>query len=129
MSALRKFDWILLLNSPNPKETEENELIVTNGLGMKSGLGHAKAAKYGDNPTDTQLSKSSRAKVVATHAPDYLLWAEAQRLHALDVASLHAMLTHANFSVAIKSRPGRRPASCCGHVSGKEPGSSWSRGR
>jgi hypothetical protein len=109
LENLRKFDWILIIDSNNKFERSTDTLLKV-GLGLNSTL-----PKNNSKPNSTKESLSDESfKILADwNQLDYEIWLEAQKLHELDYQSLTYMRKYAHDLFQIwNQRRGRD--SCCG---------------
>ena len=111
---MQKIDWILLLDGKNENESENNDLLLQQGLGLSSGLPHSRP-----NP-GANLNPLDRSYLETVNKFDLRLWEEAHKLNTLDVYSLQQLqnyggeVWHTFYSK--KEELFNNPSRCCGNV-------------
>ena len=112
LKVLATYDWIMLIDGRG-SSGQNNALIFKKGLGFESHLGrqnlHHSDSQYAG------LTTEDRIWLLSLNSPDYALWGEAQRLHSLDVASIH-MLEDFAPKVLRLNRKGKGNEKCCGNI-------------
>jgi len=117
METLVRFDWILITDSDYDQGHEENDLILTQGLGLTSGLPLKRVSarhkltnvdKYEFLPDDLSYLQDLNDK-------DIRLWREAHRLHDLDVESLRQLAKY-NETLSYMYPKANSTGRCCGHL-------------
>eukprot|EP00980_Cylindrotheca_fusiformis_P028173 scaffold22585_cov149-Cylindrotheca_fusiformis.AAC.3 len=123
LKSLEKFDWVVVIGSGNKMESENNDLILKEGLGLGIGMPHSNTVgtkKSASNTTKLPSALSPQGKVFLRKLNDldYRIWAEAQRLNQLDVASIKLMRKHGSdiFAEYEASKRKNEGDYCCGYV-------------
>jgi hypothetical protein len=114
LEHLKRFDWILLLleGLEGSSNNSTNQLMDL-GIGLSTLLHPARTKP----PTQVEsLSKEGENILIDLYKCDYEIWKEAQKLHELDLLSLHYMQQYASDLLLDFRKGGHRDSSCCGNV-------------
>lgn len=123
LESLSQFDWVIMIGSGDATESENNDLILKDGLGLGIGLPHSNTVgtkKSSSSTTKTPSTFTTQGKVLLRKLNDldYRIWDEAQKLHQLDVSSIKLMKEH-GADVFLEYEANKRKDEgdyCCGYV-------------
>ena len=110
---LRNFDWVLLLGSQEMDKFKGNDLILKNGLGLKGGLGKSRVTK---SRQLIKLTEDDEDMLRKLNSYDERIWEEAQKVHTLDVISLHKLIIHGDKRWKKREIDAKNASRCCGRV-------------
>ena len=123
LKSLQEMDWILVLGSGNPSERENNDLILSDGLGLGNGLPHSNKqgskGKSNDRKISGQFTPDGRLYLEKLNALDYRIWEEAKKLHELDATSVHLMQKYGGHIIDKFNHQKNRTQKgdyCCGYM-------------
>lgn len=123
LESLRQMDWVVVIGSGSPTESESNDVILKDGLGLKIGLPHSntvgtKSSASSTTKTPSALSTQGKVFLKKLNDLDYRIWEEAQTLNELDATSIKHMKEH-GAEVILEYENNKRKSDgdyCCGYV-------------
>jgi hypothetical protein len=114
LEHLNRFDWILLLlEGLEGSSNNSTNRLMDLGLGLSTVL---RPARTKPSTQVVSLSKESENILMDLNKWDYEIWKEAQKLHELDLLSLHYMQQYASDLLLDFRKGSHRDSSCCGNV-------------